>query len=69
MMLSVLSAASVTEPSTCTQHDTQALCMVFRRQHGCAWDEVLERCVAELPCEARTATDCEYELTTGSTWE
>ena len=58
------------EPTMCSRHRTQAMCMVFRRQEKCAWDGRLEQCVAELPCEARTPTDCEYELTTGSSpWE
>ena len=53
----------------CAHHDSQALCMVFRRQDQCTWDEAESRCVAELPCELRWPERCEYELTTGAPWD
>ena len=53
----------------CDSHLSRATCMVFRRQDGCAWDELQGACVTDLPCESRPAARCTYELTTGAPWD
>ena len=62
-------APRLASAATCDSHLSRAICMVFRRQDGCAWDEPQRACVADLPCDSRPAARCAYELTTGAPWD
>ena len=55
--------------SKCALHKKRGECILFRTQHGCAWDEPSHTCVAAVPCEERASDQCEFELTSGASWD
>jgi para-nitrobenzyl esterase len=55
--------------SLCRQHFTQSECILFREQHQCVWHATTGSCLADTPCDARSAVRCQTELTTGEKWD
>ena len=53
----------------CAAHSTRGACLVFRHQHSCAWDAASSKCTPLIPCDQRPAKTCEYELTSGESWD
>ena len=69
LVLLRVTVARAADEDLCGKHRTRDECLIFRRQHECVWDEPVQRCVADLPCESRSINRCTYELTTGSSWD